>query len=72
MKKQMSETFLIGAILAVVGGYLDAYTLRCRGHVFANAQTGNIVLLGVKAAEREWPAHFIMPSRFSLLYLGFS
>lgn len=54
MKKQMSETFLAGAILAVTGGYLDAYTYVCRGHVFANAQTGNIVLLGVKAAAGEW------------------
>lgn len=58
MKKQMSETFLIGAVLAAVGGYLDAYTYTCRGHVFANAQTGNIVLLGVKAAERDWAGVF--------------
>ena len=45
--KQMSETHLLGILLAVVGGFLDAYTSICRGHVFANAQTGNIVLLGV-------------------------
>lgn len=47
----MSETFLIGAILSVVGGYFDAYTYIARGGVFANAQTGNIVLLGVKLVE---------------------
>ena len=46
-KKQMSETYLIGAVLAVVGGYFDAYTYLARNHVFANAQTGNIVLLGI-------------------------
>lgn len=49
--KQMSETFLIGAILATVGGFLDAYTYICRGGVFANAQTGNIVLVGISLAK---------------------
>ena len=41
---QMSDSFRIGAILAAVGGFLDAYTYLARGQVFANAQTGNIVL----------------------------
>ena len=43
---QMSDSFRIGAILAAVGGFLDAYTYLARGQVFANAQSGNIVLLG--------------------------
>lgn len=43
----MSDAFLTGAFLAVVGGFLDAYTYICRGAVFANAQTGNIVLMGI-------------------------
>ncbi len=54
MKKsnlQMSETFRLGALLAVCGGFLDAYTYLCRGHVFANAQTGNVVLLGLNLAQ---------------------
>ena len=41
---QMSESFFLTAILAIVGGFLDAYSYLMRGHVFANAQTGNIVL----------------------------
>lgn len=45
------ETFRIAAVLAVVGGFLDAYTYRLRGGVFANAQTGNLVLLGINLAE---------------------
>ncbi|HEX3022579.1 MAG TPA: YoaK family protein [Lachnospiraceae bacterium] len=53
-RKQMSDTYLIGAILAVIGGYLDAYTYISRGHVFANAQTGNIVLLGIEFADRNY------------------
>ena len=50
----MSEAFLTGAILSVVGGYFDAYTYIARGGVFANAQTGNIVLLGVKLMEGDF------------------
>lgn len=51
---QMSESMRLGALLAVAGGFFDAYTYLCRGGVFANAQTGNIVLLGLELAEREW------------------
>ncbi|HWP51806.1 MAG TPA: YoaK family protein [Clostridia bacterium] len=50
-RDNISETLLVGALLAVVGGFLDAYTYLCRGGVFANAQTGNIVLLGVRLAQ---------------------
>ena len=35
---QMSESLLLGALLAMAGGF-DAYTYLCRGKVFANAQT---------------------------------
>ncbi len=51
--KQMSESYILGIILAVVGGYLDAYTYLTRGGIFANAQTGNIVLLSIKLAQRD-------------------
>lgn len=50
-KRQMSESFRLGALLALAGGFLDAYTYVSRGGVFANAQTGNIVLLGISIAE---------------------
>ena len=53
-KEQMSESFLIGVLLAIVGGFLDAYTYMIRDGVFANAQTGNIVLLGIHLAEGKW------------------
>ena len=36
----MSESLLIGALLAVSGGLMDAYSYLFRGQVFANAQTG--------------------------------
>ena len=53
-KRQMSDTFLIAVLLAVVGGSLDAYSYVARGHVFANAQTGNIVPFGLHLADGEW------------------
>ncbi|MGE5630678.1 MAG: YoaK family protein [Caulobacteraceae bacterium] len=49
--KQMSDSFFLGILLAIVGGFLDAYSYVLRGGVFANAQTGNIVLLGLSIAE---------------------
>ena len=42
---QMSETFLNSAVLAVSGGFQDAYTYFTRDKVFSNAQTGNVVLM---------------------------
>jgi uncharacterized membrane protein YoaK (UPF0700 family) len=40
--------------LACVGGFLDAYTFVGYNGVFANAQTGNVVLLGVDAQAGHW------------------
>jgi uncharacterized membrane protein YoaK (UPF0700 family) len=63
LKKNIGEIYLqsaihdsvpFGVLLAIVGGFLDAYTFIGRGGVFANAQTGNIVLLGVYAAQGDW------------------
>lgn len=46
----VSESVPFCMLLAIVGGFLDAYTFVGRGGVFCNAQTGNIVLLGVYLA----------------------
>jgi uncharacterized membrane protein YoaK (UPF0700 family) len=46
-----SESVRLGILLAIVGGFLDAYTFICRGAVFANAQTGNIVLVGIELTK---------------------
>ncbi|WP_048171085.1 YoaK family protein [Methanosarcina sp. 2.H.A.1B.4] len=48
------ESVELGILLAIVGGFLDAYTFVGRGGVFANAQTGNVVLMGIEAATGEW------------------
>ncbi|HOP74450.1 MAG TPA: YoaK family protein [Bacillota bacterium] len=63
VKKNLGQIYLhssihdsvpFGVLLAIVGGFLDAYTFITRDGVFANAQTGNIVLLGVYAAQGDW------------------
>ena len=33
---------------------MDAYSYMCRDGVFANAQTGNMLLLGINLSERNW------------------
>ena len=57
------ETMLIGLLLAFVGGYLDAYTYLLHGGVFANAQTGNMVLLFINLAEGSWTkaGYYVIP-----------
>ena len=43
-----------GALLALAGGYLDAYTYVGHGHVFANTMTGNVVLLAIGLLREDW------------------
>ncbi len=67
--KQMSESLLTAAFLSVSGGLQDAYTYVFRGKVFANAQTGNIVLLSKCVVERNWhlAIHYLVPLLFFAL-----
>ncbi|MFR7510941.1 MAG: YoaK family protein [Muribaculaceae bacterium] len=51
---QPSESMPLGLMLAIVGGFLDAYTFSTRGGVFSNAITGNIVLLGLNLANLDF------------------
>ena len=51
---QMSDTFFAAVFIILSGGFQDAYTYCCRGSVFANAQTGNIVLLSAALFRGEW------------------
>lgn len=52
----ISESFALGVVLALAGGLMDAYSYLYRGGVFANAQTGNILLLGLRQSEGDWAA----------------
>lgn len=63
---QMSESFLVAAFLSFSGGLQDVYTYIARGRVFANAQTGNIVLLSQNIFSGNWPfvIHYFIPVLF--------
>ena len=60
---QMSEAFPTMIFLTVSGGLQDAYTYIQRGNVFANAQTGNIVLLSGSLVSGNWDQilHYLVP-----------
>jgi len=64
------ESVVFGALLAIVGGFLDAYNFICRDGVFANAQTGNIVLVGVYAAQGDWGQALIHVPPIAAFVLG--
>lgn len=69
LHRQMSESFITAAFLSVSGGLQDAYTYIFRGKVFANAQTGNIVLLGQNLVDQNWRmcVHYAVPLLFFAL-----
>lgn len=52
-----------GLLLTYVGGFLDGYTYLGKGHVFANAQTGNIALLGISLFSLDLNSclHYLLP-----------
>ena len=70
--KQMSESFLTAAFLSVSGGLQDAYTYIFRGKVFANAQTGNIVMLSQSIIEKDFvrAIHYLLTLLFFGIYLS--
>ena len=52
--RQMSEAFRNCIFLALSGGFQDAYTYFTRDGVFANAQTGNVVLMSTNFMTGKW------------------
>ena len=60
---QTSESFRLSAILSFSGGLQDAYTYNVRGNVFANAQTGNVVLMSQNFMMGNWSnaIHYVLP-----------
>jgi uncharacterized membrane protein YoaK (UPF0700 family) len=60
---QTSESFRLSAILSFSGGLQDAYTYNVRGNVFANAQTGNVVLMSQNIMMGNWNSaiHYMLP-----------
>lgn len=58
-----AQRLLPVALLTISGGLQDTYTYLRRGKVFANAQTGNIVLLGQSLFDGDWnrAARYLLP-----------
>jgi uncharacterized membrane protein YoaK (UPF0700 family) len=56
------ETLQVAMLLALAGGYLDAYTWIVHG-TMANAQSANVVLLWVHATAGRWAMafHYVPP-----------
>lgn len=53
-----AESLLAATLLAATGGLLDAFVYLNHGHVFANAMTGNVVLLGIALVTRDFHQAF--------------
>lgn len=51
---RISESRSVGLLLAFAGGILDSYTYINRGEVFATAETGNMVMMGIHLAGGKW------------------
>lgn len=51
------ERLRVGLCLTWVGGFLEVYTYLLHGGVFANAQTGNLLLLAIEASR--WNPHAV-------------
>ena len=58
-----AESIELAIFLALSGGLMDAYSYLVRDQVFANAQTGNLLLLGVHVASGNFSyiSHYAMP-----------
>ena len=67
-EKQMSDSLAVGLLLAFAGGMLDAYSFITRGEVFATAETGNLVRLGVHLSLGE----FAQAGRYIFPILAFT
>lgn len=59
----LASSLQVNALLTAAGGFLDGFTYFGHGHVFANAMTGNIVLLGNSLITADWAGaeHRIKP-----------
>ena len=62
-ERQMSQSMPLAILLTLAGGFQDAYSYNSRGHVFANAQTGNIVLFAqnLMSAQFSQALHYLLP-----------
>ncbi len=65
----MCERRWVYDVLILAGGIFGAYTYLLRGGVFCNAQTGNVVLMGLALGAGKWgeAAYYLVPISAYLL-----
>lgn len=68
-KESFRQSMVACAMLAMTGGFLEAYTYLLKGGVFCNAQTGNVAMMGVKFAQGNYlgAAYYLIPMTFYAL-----
>lgn len=62
-RAQIHESLTVAIFLTLAGGFQDSYSYIARGGVFANAQTGNIVLLSTNlfSADTDKIIKYLIP-----------
>ena len=63
------EKLWVFVVLIFVAGFYGAYTMLLRGGVFCNAQTGNMVLMGMAFGQGQWSkgVYYLFPIGIYLL-----
>jgi uncharacterized membrane protein YoaK (UPF0700 family) len=54
MEATTTTTLRFAILVTAANGFLDAYTYITRGHVFANVQTGNVILFAIDLSHGNW------------------
>jgi uncharacterized membrane protein YoaK (UPF0700 family) len=54
MATETTTSLRFAVLLTTANGFLDAYTYITRGHVFANVQTGNVILFAIELSRGHW------------------
>ena len=54
MEATTTTTLRFAILVTTANGFLDAYTYITRGHVFANVQTGNVILFAIDLSHGNW------------------
>ncbi|MCD8306783.1 MAG: DUF1275 domain-containing protein [Clostridia bacterium] len=57
-KPLMCERLIIYVLLMITAGIMGAYTYNCRGGVFCNAQTANVVMMAIQLGNGNWADGF--------------
>lgn len=59
MKYKITESYRFAYLMTIFGGFIGAYSYKVRGGVFASAQTGNLIQLGLKIIDGNFDAWYL-------------